>query len=85
MVPSRCQPSGPTGSVYAEHPYDALDGADILAIVTEWKQFLRPDFDEMRRRMKTPLIFDGRNLYESAQMKAAGFMYHCIGRPVVAP
>ena len=66
--------------VYAEHPYDALDGADALAIVTEWKQFLRPDLDEMRKPMKTPVIFDGRNLYEPAQMKAAGFTYHCIGR-----
>ncbi|HEY1601254.1 MAG TPA: UDP-glucose/GDP-mannose dehydrogenase family protein [Pirellulales bacterium] len=70
---------------YAEHPYDALDGADALAIVTEWKQFLRPDFDEMRRRMKSPVIFDGRNLYEPAQMKAAGFTYHCIGRVPVSP
>ncbi|MBI2824173.1 MAG: UDP-glucose/GDP-mannose dehydrogenase family protein [Planctomycetia bacterium] len=71
--------------VYAEHPYDALDGADALAIVTEWKQFLRPDFDEMRRRMKVPTIFDGRNLYEPSQMKAAGFTYHCIGRAPVSP
>ena len=71
--------------VYAEHPYDALDGADALAIATEWKQFLRPDFDEMRKRMKTPLVFDGRNLYEPAQMKAAGFTYHCIGRMPVSP
>ena len=70
---------------YAEHPYDALDGADALAIVTEWKQFLRPDFDEMRRRMKAPLVFDGRNLYEPSQMKAAGFTYYCIGRPAAIP
>ena len=68
---------------YAEHPFDALDGADALAIVTEWKQFLHPDFDEMRKRMKTPLIFDGRNLYKPTQMKAAGFTYHCIGRATV--
>ncbi|HVU88630.1 MAG TPA: UDP-glucose/GDP-mannose dehydrogenase family protein [Pirellulales bacterium] len=70
---------------YAEHPYDALDGADALAIVTEWKQFLRPDLDEMRRRMKSPVIFDGRNLYEPQQMKAAGFTYQCIGRAPVSP
>ncbi len=70
---------------YAEHPYDALDGVDALAIVTEWKQFLRPDFDEMKRRMKSPLVFDGRNLYEPDQMKAAGFTYHCIGRAPVSP
>jgi UDPglucose 6-dehydrogenase len=71
--------------VYAEHPYDALNGADALAIATEWKQFLRPDLEEMRKRMKTPLIFDGRNLYEPAQMRAAGFAYHCIGRAPVSP
>jgi UDPglucose 6-dehydrogenase len=68
---------------YAEHPYDALDGVDALAIVTEWKQFVHPDFEQMRRRMKSPLVFDGRNLYEPAQMKAAGFTYYCIGRPII--
>lgn len=68
---------------YAEHPYDALDGVDALAIVTEWKQFVHPDFEQMRKRMKSPLIFDGRNLYEPAQMKAAGFTYYCVGRATV--
>ncbi len=51
---------------------------------TEWKQFVHPDFEEMRRLMKTPVIFDGRNLYEPAQMKAAGFTYYCIGRTKVS-
>jgi len=68
---------------YAEHPYDALDGVDALAIVTEWKQFVHPDFEQMRKRMKSPLIFDGRNLYEPVQMKAAGFTYYCVGRATV--
>ncbi|HXT58332.1 MAG TPA: UDP-glucose/GDP-mannose dehydrogenase family protein [Pirellulales bacterium] len=66
--------------VYAESKYDALNGAEALAIMTEWKQFVHPDFDEMRRRMKSPAIFDGRNLYEPSQMQAAGFTYHSIGR-----
>jgi UDPglucose 6-dehydrogenase len=69
--------------VYAEQPFDALNGADALAIATEWKQFLHPDFEEMRKRMKGAVIFDGRNLYSPSQMKAAGFTYHSIGRASV--
>jgi UDPglucose 6-dehydrogenase len=69
--------------VYAESKYDALNGADCLAIMTEWKQFVHPDFDEMRRRMKSPVVFDGRNLYEPAHIRAAGFAYHSIGRASV--
>ncbi|HUY32146.1 MAG TPA: UDP-glucose/GDP-mannose dehydrogenase family protein [Pirellulales bacterium] len=71
--------------VYAVSKYDALDGADALAIMTEWKQFVHPDFDEMRRRMKAPVIFDGRNLYEPDQIRAHGFTYHSIGRAPVRP
>ena len=66
--------------VYCEQPYDALDGADALAIMTEWKQFLHPDFATMRKRMLTPLIFDGRNVYETHHIQAAGFTYYSIGR-----
>ncbi|HEV3340693.1 MAG TPA: UDP-glucose/GDP-mannose dehydrogenase family protein [Pirellulales bacterium] len=69
--------------VYAESKYDALNGADALAIMTEWKQFVHPDFDEMRKRMKSALIFDGRNLYEPAHIRTAGFAYHSIGRASV--
>ena len=68
---------------YAESKYDALNGAEALAIMTEWKQFQHPDFDEMRRRMKSPVIFDGRNLYDPPHMQAAGFAYHSIGRASV--
>ena len=71
--------------IYAESKYDALNGAEALAIMTEWKQFVHPDFDEMRRRMKSPAVFDGRNLYEPPQMAAAGFIYHSIGRAPAAP
>ena len=68
---------------YVEHPYRALEGADALAIMTEWKEFLQPDFAHMRTLMRSPVIFDGRNLYNPAHMKAAGFVYHSIGRASV--
>ncbi|HVX15401.1 MAG TPA: nucleotide sugar dehydrogenase, partial [Pirellulales bacterium] len=71
--------------VYCDSKYDALNGADALAIVTEWKQFVHPDFDEMRRRMKSPVIFDGRNVYEPSHILAAGFSYYSIGRATVRP
>ena len=60
--------------------YDALKGADALAIMTEWSEFREPDFARMRDLMGSPLIFDGRNLFETAQMRAHGFTYHSIGR-----
>jgi UDPglucose 6-dehydrogenase len=60
--------------------YDALRGADALAVVTEWNEFREPDFARMRKLMKSPVIFDGRNLYEPAQMRALGFSYFSIGR-----
>lgn len=66
--------------IYAEQPYDALDDADALLIMTEWEEFRNPDFDEMKRRMRSPVIFDGRNLYEPDQMREAGFQYYSIGR-----
>jgi len=68
---------------YAETPLDALDGADALAIMTEWSEFRNPDFDAMKRRMRKPTIFDGRNLYQLEQMKSLGFSYHSIGRASV--
>ena len=58
----------------------ALEGADALAIVTEWQEFRHPDFEVMRRLMKSSVIFDGRNLYEPKTMKASGFTYYSIGR-----
>ncbi len=65
---------------FAASPLAALDGADALAIVTEWKEFRSPDFEEIKRRLKSPLIFDGRNLYDPAQVREAGIQYHAIGR-----
>jgi UDPglucose 6-dehydrogenase len=70
--------------VYGHTPMDVLEGADALAINTEWGEFRNPDFDEMRRRMKSPTIFDGRNLYEPELMRQHGFTYHSIGRVGVA-
>jgi UDPglucose 6-dehydrogenase len=65
---------------YAASNYDAIKGADALAIVTEWNEFRRPDFARMRSLMRTPMIFDGRNLFSPEQMKQSGFEYHSIGR-----
>ena len=67
---------------YCDRPYSALEGADGLAIVTEWPEFRHPDFEVMRKLMRTPVIFDGRNLYEPKTVQAAGFTYHAIGRNV---
>jgi UDPglucose 6-dehydrogenase len=65
---------------YADSPMAALDGADALAIVTEWKEFRSPDFETMKAKLKAAVVFDGRNLYEAAHPRAAGLEYHAIGR-----
>jgi UDPglucose 6-dehydrogenase len=65
---------------YAENPYDALKGADALMIMTEWPVFRTPDFDEIIKELKDPLILDGRNLYDVEQLKELGFTYFSIGR-----
>ncbi|MCE9569180.1 MAG: UDP-glucose/GDP-mannose dehydrogenase family protein, partial [Rhodocyclales bacterium] len=66
---------------FATTPMEALDGADALAIVTEWKEFRSPDFDAIKAKLKTPVIFDGRNLYDPAVPRKAGLEYFAIGRP----
>ena len=60
--------------------YDALSGADALAIVTEWNEFREPDFAKMRSLLRAPIVFDGRNIYSPEQMRALGFTYFSIGR-----
>jgi len=65
---------------FAINPLAACDGADALVVVTEWKEFRSPDFDGLHRRLKQPLIFDGRNLYEPDVVRAAGFEHVAIGR-----
>jgi UDPglucose 6-dehydrogenase len=64
-----------------QRSYDALDGADALAIVTEWNTFREPDFERMRKLMKSPVIFDGRNIYAPDQLRTLGFTYYSMGRP----
>jgi UDPglucose 6-dehydrogenase len=77
-----------TQLIYGEHPQlhlmgtpeAALSGADALIICTEWQQFKAPDFEMIQKRLKAPLIFDGRNLYDAERMKLKGFTYYPIGR-----
>ena len=66
--------------IYCDRPYGALEGADGLAVVTEWAEFRNPDFEVMRRLLKAPVIFDGRNIYDEKAMAAHGFTYYAIGR-----
>jgi UDPglucose 6-dehydrogenase len=68
------------GLGYAASPQAACDGADALVVVTEWKEFRSPDFDRLGRQLKERLVFDGRNLYEPAAVRAAGLEYFAIGR-----
>jgi UDPglucose 6-dehydrogenase len=63
-----------------EKSYEALAGADALAIITEWNEFREPDFAKMRSVMKAPVVFDGRNIYSPEHMRALGFTYFSIGR-----
>jgi UDPglucose 6-dehydrogenase len=65
---------------YCDRPYGALEQADALAVVTEWNEFRNPDFEVMRRLMRQPVVFDGRNVYDPARMASLGFTYHGIGR-----
>jgi UDPglucose 6-dehydrogenase len=66
---------------YARHAYDALTGVDALLVVTEWNEFREPDFGKMKKAMTSPVIFDGRNIFDPAAIRALGFTYHSIGRP----
>ncbi len=64
---------------FAKDEYEALVGADALLVVTEWPQFRAPNFEEMARVMRQAVVFDGRNIYEAAELNEAGFEYYCIG------
>ncbi|MGO9851263.1 MAG: UDP binding domain-containing protein, partial [Steroidobacteraceae bacterium] len=72
--------AGESGFTLAKNAYQAAEGADALAIVTEWQEFRSPDFDRLREVLKTPVIFDGRNLYDPAMVSRFGFTYYAIGR-----
>ena len=61
-------------------PFAALEGADALAILTEWKAFWSPDFARIKAKLREPVVFDGRNIYEPAAVEAAGLAYYGIGR-----
>ncbi len=63
-----------------ENPYDALQDADALFVVTEWNEFRQPDFDRMKGLMKTPVIFDGRNIYDPVRVRERGFTVYGVGR-----
>ena len=68
---------------FTKNPYEALEGADALLIVTEWPQFRTPDFERMDSLLKNKVIFDGRNLYELNQMQELGYTYYSIGRQTI--
>ena len=60
--------------------YEAVRGADALAVVTEWNEFRTPDFKKIKKLMKKPVIFDGRNIYNQEELRKMGFTYYGIGR-----
>jgi UDPglucose 6-dehydrogenase len=66
---------------YAPGPYEALEGTDGVFVVTEWNEFRNPDFERMKALMRTAVVFDGRNVFDPAEMREMGFAYYCIGRP----
>lgn len=65
---------------YIQNNYEVVKGADAIAVITEWNEFRRPNFEKMKRLMKTPVIFDGRNIYDPKEMRDLGFTYYGIGR-----
>jgi UDPglucose 6-dehydrogenase len=69
-----------TRITYASRSYDALKGADALALVTEWNEFREPDFGRMKKLMRSPVLFDGRNIYKPEHLRELGFTYYSIGR-----
>ena len=66
---------------YAASPMNAVTGADAVVVVTEWQEFRSPDFGELKRALRLPLLFDGRNLFDPREVRAAGLEYFGIGRP----
>jgi len=64
---------------YTDELNDSLTGADALLIITEWPEFRVPDFDELGKRLKNKVLFDGRNIFDPAEMKKMGYSYYCIG------
>ena len=69
-----------TRVIFADKSYEALAGADAMALVTEWNEFREPDYGRMLAAMRTPVVFDGRNIYKSESMRGQGFTYFSMGR-----
>jgi UDPglucose 6-dehydrogenase len=64
-----------------QNAYDAVEGSDALAIMTEWNEFRSPDFEFLKKQLKRSVVFDGRNLFNPQSVEASGLNYYCIGRP----
>ena len=71
----------PTKVTIVKTPLEAVEGAEALLLATEWKEFANVDFGEVKKKMHTPLVFDGRNLFDPRTMAELGFDYHAVGRP----
>ncbi len=65
----------------APGPYEAVEGADGLFVVTEWSEFRAPDLERVKSLMRDPVVFDGRNVFDPEELKELGFTYYCVGRP----
>jgi UDPglucose 6-dehydrogenase len=84
---------GEAKRIYSDQPnfkvcrnaYEAAEGADALAIITEWQEFRSPDFERLKKVLKSPLIFDGRNLYDPGMVGRFGLTYYAIGRGKTLP
>jgi UDPglucose 6-dehydrogenase len=76
---------GKTDLTFAEDPYEALTDSDALLVVTEWPIFREPDFSLLKQKLRQPVIFDGRNIYQPKHMQELGFYYESIGRPTIRP
>jgi UDPglucose 6-dehydrogenase len=75
----------PPSVVYCTSAYDAADGADAIALVTEWNEFRLLDLERLRTRLRRPLVFDGRQCWDPERMRRLGFEYHSLGRTPVMP
>ena len=72
------------GVVWCDNAYEAMDGADVLAILTEWNEFRALDPGRMKDLLRQPVVVDLRNIYDPLAMRAAGFDYRCVGRGAIA-
>ena len=66
--------------IYCTNQHEALQNADALIVVTEWQMFRSPDFDAVKQSLKSPVVFDGRNIFDPERLRADGFAYYAIGR-----